>query len=118
MRRQGYDGEVGKTRFGPDAPGGLVPVHLGHLDIHQHQVIDHPFLMELFQGHGPVPSGVGLDADALKEFDRDLAVYLVVLHHKHPRSIQFASVLRAFVFQAAFAREGRRQAFHDRVEQH
>lgn len=87
VRRQGDDGRVTVEGGieGPNANGGFVTVHFGHLDVHEHQVED-----LALDGHDGL-TAVGHDAHAvalpMEECDTERLVDGVVFHEEHPERL-------------------------------
>ncbi len=77
----------------PDTPCGLEAVHLGHLAVHQHEVVgDAPEGSERLV---PVPGDVGPAAQLLEDLDGDELVDGIVLHDEYPRPAHGRSGCRA-----------------------
>ena len=67
----------GWDRAGPDLPGCFEAVHLGHLDVHEDEVVRE--LLDGLDGLDAVRGDVGAVAHRLEDEERDLLVDRVVL---------------------------------------
>ena len=78
---EGDDGEIPVGEAGADLARGLDAVHLGHLDVHEDQVI-----MPCRQGVEGFPAAlgfVGVVAEVLERGPRDLQVEGIVIHDEN-----------------------------------
>jgi hypothetical protein len=69
-----------------DVVGGLVAVHLGHLQVHQDHLV--LALLELVDGLNAVFGNLDLHAPLLQEFADHQLVHLVVFHQQDARVVQ------------------------------
>ena len=77
-----------RRALGPDAAGGFEAVHLGHLDVHQDDVVRQ--LADRFDRFEPVRGDVGAVAQRLEHEHGDLLVDGVVLGQQDPQRMAFA----------------------------
>jgi hypothetical protein len=83
VRGQGDDGELLGVGEATDPPGGLVPVHLRHLDVHEHDV--EAVALRRLDRLAPVGDREHLVPPLLEERDGDLLVHRVVLGQEDAR---------------------------------
>ncbi len=82
----GDDRDFGQPQVPPDSPGGLVPVDLRHLNVHEDRVVGGlPQAVQRFGAvFGRVHPGTGIGQNGLGHVPEDR----LVLDHQHPESAQ------------------------------
>ncbi len=81
---------LGWGRAGPDLAGCLQAVHLGHLDVHQHEVVRES--LDGLDGLDAVRGDIGAVAERFEDEQCDLLVDGVVLGQQHPQRVAFAEL--------------------------
>ena len=68
-----------------DLPRGFEPVHLWHLDVHQHEIVRLP--LDGLDGFETVGRDVGAVSHLLEQAERQLLVHDIVLGHEDPQGM-------------------------------
>ena len=84
MGRHRKDGQLPVLRVASQQPGGFVPVHDRHLQVHQHHVvIRHRAGAKHFKSLLAIRGDIHMGAVPLHQFDNQLLIDRMVLHQQH-----------------------------------